>query len=173
MAPPDHLDPDGPPAADPVPFPEELLRPAVAAAARLWEPLAARAWAETAQRGRGLLALRWDELKAAAAELEAGEAGAADQAGEPPHALDVQPPATWIPLTIVSRGDDFRGLLKEYDPRRQVMLLVAHDGGGEAVFGLECDGDVRPAPEACHARWIRRHAGDPAAPEDPGAPAAD
>jgi len=165
MAPPDHRDPSGapPPLAedapgpDPVPFPPALMRPAVDAAARLWEPLAARAWAETARRGRGLLALQWEELEAAAATTSAGR----------DDAFAVQPPATWIPLTIVSRGDDFRGLLKAYDPHRQVMLLVAHPDGGEAVFGLECDGDVRPSPEACHARWMERHADDssPTAPD--------
>ncbi len=137
-------------AAAPPPFPEHLLPAAVNAAATLWEPLAARAWAETARRGRGLLTLRWEELRAAADAARA----AADR-GEPPP----DPPATWIPVTIVSRGDDFRGLLNGYDPHRQVMLLIAHEDGGEAVFGLECDGDRRPAPEVCHAR--RASAADP------------
>ncbi len=129
--------------ASPIPFPEHLLRAAVDAAVVLWEPLAARAWAETARRGRGLLTLRWAELQAAA-EV----ARSATDRGEPVP----DPPATWIPVTIVSRGDDFRGLLNAYDPHRQVMMLVAHEDGGEAVFGLECDGHRRPAPEDCHAR---------------------
>ncbi len=136
--------PEPPPPPAP-PFPEAELRSAIDAAIRLWEPLAARAWAETARRGRGLLALRWHELREAAEAAGRGE--------------DVDPPATWIPVSIVSRGDDFRGLLLQYDPHRQVMLLVGHEDGGEAVFGLECEGDARPTPEAC---FERRRAQTPA-----------
>jgi len=154
--------PPEPSLPDPVPFPEELLRPAIDAATRLWEPLAARAWAETARRGRGLLAIRWEELRDAADAAARG--------------VDVEPPATWIPVTIVSRGDDFRGLLQRYDIHRQVMLLVGHESGGEAVFGLECEGETRPTPEACFERRAgRRERGEPAdgVPPPPPTPTSD
>jgi hypothetical protein len=154
-APPAGMAPDEALPPDPLPFPDALMGEAIRAAARLWEPLAARAWEETARRGRGLLALRWEELRAAADALAAAE-DAGTPTGDEAAVAEDGPPATWIPLTIVSRGDDFRGLLKQYDPHRQVMLLIAHEDGGEAVFGLECDGDRRPAPAECHARRLAR-----------------
>lgn len=141
-----------PPPADPVPFPEHLLPEAIDAATRLWESLAARAWEEFAVRGRGrgVLLLRWDELREAA--VTAAQARRRDPIAPLP---DV--PATWVTATIIHRGDDFRGLLQRSDPTRQVMLIVGHEDGGEALFALESGPGGRPDPESC---WRGRSGAD-------------
>ncbi|MFK7959116.1 MAG: hypothetical protein AB8G96_01200 [Phycisphaerales bacterium] len=126
-----------PPPPNAPPYPPDGLPAAIDAAAALWIPLAARAWGEYRERGRGVLLLESDDLLAAAAD-------------DP----TVAPPCTWVTATIIHRGDDFRGMLQRYDPRRQVMLIVAHRNGAEALFALECDGAQRPDPESC---WTRAH----------------
>lgn len=140
------------------PGPDDDLRRIIDAAARLWEPLAAAAWAGFRQHGRGAVLLEEADLLAVRGD-----------------AADV--PVTFLPCTIVHRGDDFRGMLLRSDPERQVMLIVRRrpraDGaprpeGDELLLTLE-SGTDRPSPAECHAR----RGGDDASSPTPGRPEPD
>ena len=84
--------------------------PAVRAAMRLWESLAALAWEEYRRLGRGLLVVDRDDLLAAHTRHD--REAAAERI------------ATYFPADGVPRGDDYRGVLEQYDPRTQILVLI-------------------------------------------------
>jgi len=112
----------------PVPDPPE-----VSAALVRWPAVAAFAWDRYLALGRGVVV--------------ASRAQVISWSGDSPD-LDL----SYVPVDWVPKGDDYGPLMKHYDPRQEVLLVVIDDDGGDRLLRLRADGDRRPGPEACWRR---------------------
>lgn len=113
------------------------------AATTLWPELAAFAWAHYRISGRGLTMVRRTEL------LQAADAK--KQGGSP-----VLSPS-WFLAEHAPPGDDYRPVMREYDPDTEILLLVGGDDPeDEALLRLRCDDAARPRPEAAYEDFIAR-----------------
>jgi hypothetical protein len=100
----------------------------LAAAMEHWERIARFAWARHEECGRGVVLVQRDDLLADDNEGMA---------------------LSYVPLEIIPRGDDFRGVISDYEPIRQVVLMVGDDNGDEQLLVLEPAGTGRPPPPEC------------------------
>jgi hypothetical protein len=117
------------------------------AAIELWEEAAAFAWDQFLALGRGVVLIDQEELFAAQ-RIKAGGGTA-------------EPTLAYVPLTHIPPGADFRRPILEYDPRRQIVLLVRSIDGDEAgaddgsdtadlrLYVIEASEQGRPTPEKC------------------------
>lgn len=101
----------------------------LAAAMERWEQIARYAWARHEECGRGVVLVDRTDL------LEAGD--------------DAELALSYVPLEIIPRGDDFRGVISDYHPIRQVVLMIGGEGTDEQVLVLESTGTGRPPPPEC------------------------
>lgn len=100
----------------------------LAAAMERWEQIARYAWARHEECGRGVVLVdRADLLTNEQDELA----------------------LSYVPLEIIPRGDDFRGVISDYHPIRQVVLIVGGEAGDEQLLVLESSGTGRPPPPEC------------------------
>jgi len=104
--------------------------PEVSAALARWPALAAFAWDRFLALGRGTVVASRSQL------LGTGE--------EEPEINLSYVPVDWVP-----KGDDYGPLMKQYDPRSEVLLVITDDDGGDWLLRLRADGALRPGPEAC------------------------
>jgi len=95
----------------------------IEAAARHWTSLAAFAW-RSARHGNGAVVVHADDL--------VGEA---------------VPPVNWFAAADVPAGDDFRTLMVQADPERDVVLVVV-TAEADVTLVLSAN-DGRPSPETC------------------------
>ena len=93
------------------------------AAGRHWNALAAFAWT-SGRNGTGAVVVHLDDL--------VGEA---------------VPPMNWFGSADVPAGDDFRTLMVQADPERDVVVVVVT--AEEDVALVLSAGDGRPSPETC------------------------
>ena len=49
----------------------------------------------------------------------------------------------------IPAGDDFRPLVCDYDPHKQIVLLVGERVGDEQIYVMASDGQTRPLPAQC------------------------
>jgi hypothetical protein len=105
------------------------------AAAGLWTWLAAFAWAHYEAAGRGAVLVQRDELHAAYAQ----------------HQRDEQPimSPSYFLAEHVPKGEDFRAVLMQYDPQREIVLIVGGHEQDEVLLRLSCEHGDRPTPQAC------------------------
>ncbi|HRP62940.1 MAG TPA: hypothetical protein PK400_06590 [Phycisphaerales bacterium] len=112
--------------------------PILNAAMALWEPLAAFAWDCYLVCGPGVLVVDEQTLLLTAAQHEAGRS------------VPIQP--GYAPLTDIPPGDDFIRIVKTYNPRRQIVLMVIAgeaDSMREQLLVLEAGDGGRPTPPEC------------------------
>jgi len=105
------------------------------AAAALWKWLAAVAWAHYESAGRGALLVRRDELHNAYAQQQR-------------HEQPIMNP-TYFLAEHVPKGEDFRAVLMQYDPQREIVLIVGGDERDEVLLRLSCEQRDRATPKAC------------------------
>jgi len=111
----------------------------IAAAIAVWEPLAAFAWGQFISNGRGVVLLEQSSLSAAAEKARQGESIAIDE-------LD----PGYVCARDVPPSDDFAPIIAEYDPNRQIALLVRPERGDERLYILETSElHQRPTPREC------------------------
>ena len=103
----------------------------IEAAARHWCAMAALAWVSSRTTGPGAVVIHRADLT-----------------------LD-SPSMQWFAAEDIPKGDDFRTLMVQCDPQRQVVLIVVDEHGDQAVV-LEAD-EEHPAPEQC-ARSMDKNA---------------
>lgn len=101
------------------------------AAIRMWESIAAFAWKSHELSGPGAVLVTADSL-----------IGAVE--GD-----SLLPVLNYFAIGDIPAGDDFRPLLGQYDPMKQVVLMIGGDDQPERVYIIESDG--RPSPPACAA----------------------
>ena len=110
-----------------------MLQPILDATATLWLQLAAFAWARHEAIGPGMTLVHHEALVAASAE--------------DPSAVTAW--LRYVPRVYVPTADDFHALLSEYDPTREVLLLVGLPEDGETLLRLQ-SGPGRPTPPECY-----------------------
>ncbi|MCA9291216.1 MAG: hypothetical protein KDA25_08805 [Phycisphaerales bacterium] len=116
-------------------MPTESEQRLLDAVSDLWDDLAAFAWHRHSIQGRGVVVCWDDDLYAAAESVRRGEAAF--------------PNVSYVPIAAVPPGDDYRAIMSDYEPARQILVLVAAEADeSEELFLFEASGD-RPAPEAC------------------------
>jgi len=104
----------------------------MAAAMRAWETIARFAWQNGRTHGRGVVLVDRGDLlavtdtKAPAVEL----------------------PMTFVPVTHIPEGDDFRPVIEQHDPEQQVALMVG-GSGDEHLIVLEPSDADRKRPSEC------------------------
>lgn len=112
--------------------------PTLKAAMALWEPLAAFAWDCYLVCGPGVIVIDRQTLLLAAAQHETGRPAT------------IQP--GYAPLTDIPPGDDFIHVVKTYNPRKQIVLMVVageSDSMEEHLLVLEAGEGGRPTPPEC------------------------
>lgn len=112
----------------------------LASAMALWEHLAAYAWEQTIALGRGVVLVGEEDLLCGAQAKARGES--------------ISLPLGFVPMVEIPSGDDFLHIIRSYDVKRQVVLLVgrAERKGAEddeQLFVLEANEAGRPLPEDC------------------------
>jgi len=113
--------------------------PTIAAAISLWEPLAAFAWHQFNVNGRGVVLMNEHDLDDAAAKARSGAC---------PDVADLA--LSYVCLRDVPPSDDFAPIIAEYDPNRQIALIVNTNAGDEQLYVLETsERHERPAPREC------------------------
>lgn len=102
-----------------------------------WEFLAAFAWDRYLALGRGAVILSRKELLADRDPVDADS-------------KETNPLAPgYVPIEYVPKGDDFRALMHQYEPRSELLLVVSDPDEEEMLLRLQSDGETRPGPERC------------------------
>ena len=117
------------------------MRHVIDHAKALWHDLAAFAWGYYRSMGRGVLVMNAAELHAAAA-------------APPGDRMQMLRPS-FVPLSMIPQGDDYRGTIAAYDPQQEILLLVSTDEPEPLFFAVAADGSGRPAPPECFEAWRR------------------
>jgi hypothetical protein len=125
----------------------------LAAAIDLWEPLAAFAWERFITEGRGVVLIDRDGLHqlAAAHRKQRDEDHETLPASLPSSVTgSAHAPLGYVCVRDVPPSDDFAPIIAEYDPQRQIVLLIQLEGGDERLYLLEAsDRRHRPTPREC------------------------
>lgn len=102
--------------------------------------MAAVAWAHYESAGRGAMLVTREELHRAGAQYERGE-------------TPIMRP-TYFLAEHVPKDEDFRAVMLEYDPTREILLIIGGDGEqDELLLRLSCDEhSERLPPEQCCRR---------------------
>lgn len=113
--------------------------PHMATAVSLWETLAAFAWEQFITNGRGVVLIEQPALDAAAMRARSGAAVSA---------TEIDP--GYVCVRDVPPSDDFAPIIAEYEPQRQIVLLLRLKGGDERLYVLETsERHQRPTPREC------------------------
>lgn len=111
----------------------------ITAAITLWEHLAAFAWEQFISSGRGVVLMEEQALTRAAE---------AARSNSPPLAAQIGP--GYVCVRDVPPSDDFAPIIAEYNPQRQIALLVRGSDEDERLYVLETsERHGRPTPREC------------------------
>ncbi|MCZ6835947.1 MAG: hypothetical protein O7G85_09255 [Planctomycetota bacterium] len=111
----------------------DSIPPEIAMARKHWPALAAYAWNQSLTIGRGAVLMHRHDLVNAEASTET---------------LSM----SYVPLEYVPKGDDYRALMNQYDPKVELLLILIDEGRDDQLLRLQSQGDSHPTPESCWSR---------------------